>query len=180
MTDVFDLADIDIKADADAGAWLHLVDPRTKKPIYAGEEKPCELHIAGAHSKIAQKESEKQNRRRELRESRRYKQLIADGMDEAEARVKSKSTKEEIAEDNAEYYARITLGWKNLAFNGKTEPDYETLKAMYLAREWIGGQVFLFLGKLEAFIRKPQKSSSSTHGKAPTSTRRKGSRTSKA
>lgn len=146
----FDLADIDIKADSEAGSWLHLKDPRQASPLYADKErtKPCRLHLLGPESDAVKSVSEEVNKERQKREAERN---VYDGAGKLTKR--GESTPEELLADDVKVYVAATIGWENLAFNGSEKFSKATIKAMYEQRAWAGRQAFNWMTNYANFIQ---------------------------
>ena len=137
----FDISQIDLEAEAEQGAWLHLRDPRSGDPLYAKSEgkkrQPVRLHLLGMESDACKTKQAELRRRRERRE-------------ELEGR---KSTREEIAQDDSELMAACTTGWENLAWEGEEEFSREVAEKLYVGRPWVRGQVLSFMMNLQNFTQ---------------------------
>lgn len=145
----FDLKDIDLQADSERGAWLHVKDPRNQSPVYADgdESKPVRLHLRGPHAQAVQDATTEVQKAREKREADRT-------TFDKNGRVaeKGESTKEELEADDAKIYAAATIGWENMAYDGSEELDSELAERMYSERAWLGRQVYFFLLEHENFM----------------------------
>ncbi len=148
----FDLATIDLKADSEAGAWIHLRDPRTGLYIYADKEKtkPCRIHSKGPHSDAVRAVTEAVSKRREKREAERA-ELDARG----NVTKRGESTKEELVADDVEIYSAAADGWENLAFQGDEKFSKETAAKLFAALDWARTQFLQHLVSTANFIQEP-------------------------
>lgn len=151
----FDLATIDLKADSEAGAWIHLRDPRTGLHIYADKEKtlPCRIHAKGPHAEDVRAVTEKVTKQREKREAERNEY-------DAKGSVvkRGESTKEELVSDDVEIYSTAADDWENLSFNGEEEFSKATVAKLFTAHDWARAQFFSHLVNTANFIQGPQNS----------------------
>lgn len=149
----FDLSSIDLVADSDRGAWLHLKDPRTGLPIYAEKDKPCRLHLLGPQSKVVQDVTELVGKERQRREAERNECDYT-----GKVIKRGESTQEELRDDDIRVYTAATTGWENLAFEGDEKFSAKLVAKMYAARPWSGRQVYMFMLDHANFIEGREKS----------------------
>lgn len=151
----FDLATIDLKADSEAGAWIHLRDPRTGLPIYADKEKtlPCRIHSKGPHAEDVRKVTEMVTKRREKRETERNEYDSKGAISK-----RGESTKDELVADDVEIYSTAADAWENLSFNGDENFSKETVAKLFTSLDWSRAQFFSHLVNTANFIQEPQNS----------------------
>jgi hypothetical protein len=151
-----DFARIDPRRDAEVGATWH-VD-------YEGEElyidgQPIEIDLLGTDSTEAKRAAAKMARNIERRtggEKRDLKNMTVDQiMELAEAND----------EEQAEFFAALTTGWRNVVYLEDDEIDdpeaepkpmpfsKENAKKLYATRTWIMAGADRFLGRKENFDR---------------------------
>ncbi|PHS13469.1 MAG: hypothetical protein COA78_06950 [Blastopirellula sp.] len=162
----FDLASIDLQKEASLGAWMQLADPRTRQPIFAdGEVKTPEgdeahtpvldvsLNLLGAESDTVKMKLDELEKRRASRESKRYEDLLEEGEGKKAAYDESRSTKDELLDDDAELLATATIGWRNFAFNGVEKFSYELAVEFYRSREWAIRQAQFYVANHANFMK---------------------------
>ena len=154
----FDLTEIDLKADAERGSWMQLRDPRSNQPLFADrtEKKPkedCSLHLLGVEADVVRAALEKIEKRRQKRERERYDALIEGGDSKKEALEGSKSTKEELLQDDAELIAAATTGWRHIAWKGEEEFSEKVIIDFYLNRDWALRQAQFYIANHANFMK---------------------------
>ena len=149
----FDISSIDIVADSERGAWLHLKDPRSAAPLYAGKDKPCRLHILGPQSKIVQDVTDSVGKERQRREAERNECDYT-----GKVIKRGESTNEELRDDDIKVYVAAITTWENLAFEGDEKFSAEVIESMIRARPWVGRQVYMFMLDHANFIEGREKS----------------------
>lgn len=120
---------------------LHLEHPVTG-PIYADESEtlPVTIELYGRSSKV-------------------HRQWLALALRKQEAaknkREKSK-TPEELLEDNADFFATMTVAIKNMNMGGKELETKEDFKKLYANPKlmWVSENVATALGETENFLQK--------------------------
>jgi len=145
----FDLGKIDPVADSEAGAWVHFVDIRNGKPIYADGDvtKPVRVRQLGPLSKTAQDASLEVQKAQELREAER------DVYEGDKLITKGESTAKEISADNAKMLAAVATGWENCAYNGKEKFSTALIEKFYAEVDWARNQSLAKFSNLENFIQ---------------------------
>lgn len=156
----FDLASIDLRKDAEAGCTLHLIDPRTMKPIYAGgdESKPCELYLIGAHADVVQQRSQEIMKRQERVRMEKIHALKAQGKTDEEVKVLAAPTPQEKRQDDADMLAAATTGWNNISFNGNEVFSESLVTEMYATLDWARQQALYKVLQPSNFIQRPEQS----------------------
>jgi len=112
---------------ASKGAWLHLVHPVTKEPLYDGPDKPVRWLIAGRDSEQYQKVLNTQQTRR-----------IEDS-----AKTKTKTlTGERFSAEALDLLAGLVLDIQHSVFKGEAlAPEFAAIRAVLKAEPWIAEQV---------------------------------------
>lgn len=138
----FDIADIDVVADSERGAFLHLRDPRTGAAIDVAEG-PVGFDVLGPFAEVVQAKAAEITKRREAREAQREDK---------------KSTDAELRADDIEMWCAAITGWRNMAWMGSEEFTTARLASMLEKRNWIGPQVQRFMRNIENFMQGRDKS----------------------
>lgn len=136
----FDASSIDLQKDADSGAFCHLYNPVTREYLYDGDEvegNEVGIYILGAQSGKAR---DALNRMARKQNGKKAKANDFD-INKSEANA-------------AEYFAEITTGWKNLAFEGEEEFAQDLVQRMYQSRPWIIQQLDEFVGDAANFTKR--------------------------
>jgi hypothetical protein len=121
---------------------VDLIDPSTGGVIYAdeAETKPVSIELYGRSSK-----------------QHRAWLALALRKQEANRNKKEKSkTPDELLEENAEFFATMTVGIKNMSMDGKPVATKEDFKKLYANPKlmWISEFVAEALGNVESFLQK--------------------------
>ena len=121
---------------------VELIDPSTGAVIYAdeAETKPVSIELYG-------------------RSSKQHRQWLALALrkQEANRNKKEKSkTPDELLEENAEFFATMTVAIKNMSMDGKPVANKEDFKKLYANPKlmWITEQIAEALGSTEVFLQK--------------------------
>lgn len=129
------LSVFDTEAASEAGSWLHLVKPGTGgEHAYADKDrkKPLRLKLKGPDSDTWTAFQRKAMRQSGKKDSRTHK---------------------EVAEEDAQLFARMTLEVENIP--GYENPDHEKLVEMYLNYKDIRIQALQYVMDQENFTGKP-------------------------
>ena len=92
------------------------------------------------------------SKRREKREKQRYDDAIEEGEGRKAAEELSKSTPEELLEDDVELIATATTGWRHLAYKGESEFSFELVSKFYREREWAMRQAQFWIANHANFM----------------------------
>lgn len=149
----FDLADIDLQADSEAGSWLHLKDPRTGRHIVTEDDKPVRLRILGPHSDSVKKSADKVSKAKMKREAERTVKNDKGGVITV-----GESTADELKQDDIEVYLAAIVGWENMSFNGDEKFSKKVIEKMLNDRDWLRPQIFAWVFNQENFIQGRDKS----------------------
>lgn len=154
----FDIADIDLEAEALAGAFMQLRDPRNNQPIWADAEKddpqePCGLLLLGVEAPAVKEKVDEITKRRQQREQKRYDDLIEEGVGHKAAKEQAASTPKELLEDDVEMIATATTGWRHLAYKGDSVYTDELVREFYRNREWAMRQAQFFIANHANFMQ---------------------------
>lgn len=129
---------LNLTADASAGAWMTLRDPRTGEDLQDEHGKPARLKLAGKDSTQWRKAAD-DTARRQLEESARNR--------------KWRMTPEALRAASLRQYAAVTLDWENCAFNGTSTFSVETARDFYASEPWALDQVEEFIGDRANFSK---------------------------
>ena len=144
---------LDVRAQAEAGAWLQLLHPATGVPLGEDEGQPCRIQVLGA-------------------DSAKYEEAVARTV----ARRQRGGTlpKKNVSEDDllreanaakiyqAEEIAAVTIGWENIEWEGTTlEHSRDAAIMIYTECQWIREQCIAFFSERLNFLGKERKPSSS-------------------
>lgn len=119
---------------------LHLEHP-VHGPLYDGddESKPVTIELYG-------------------RSSRQHRQWLATALRKQEAnnRKQKQKTPDEMLEENAEFFATMTVAIKNMEMGGKPIVTKEDFKTLYSNPKlmWLVESISTALGDTEAFLQK--------------------------
>ena len=132
-----DLSALNPKKKANAGAFLHLVNPGTGLPLYDDDnkEKPVGLWLMGRDSDLYAKT--------------RHKSV------NSALTTKKKSdpkTSEMIEQETISLLAEMTTGWDNLSYNGQSEFSRDAVIGVYTDLAWVREQVDSFISDRANFI----------------------------
>jgi len=132
-----DLSLLNPKKKANAGAFLHLVNPATGLPLYDGDDnaKPVGLYLMGRDSDLYAKT--------------RHKNV------NTALTAKKKSdpkTSEIIEQETVSLLADMTVSWENLSYNGQHEFSREAVIGIYTDLKWVFEQADSFISDRANFI----------------------------
>lgn len=130
-----DLGTIDLRADADSGAFCHFVDPRDGSELWDGDI-AVGVYIKGFHSQASRDMMAKIERRKMSQQRRRKPLSLA-----------------EIDQENAEFLSEITTGWQGASFDGESEFSKELIKSFYAQRPWFAQQANDFAADAANFTK---------------------------
>ncbi len=135
----------DLRAAAEKGAWLQLVDPITGEELGVAEEKPCRIRVRGADS-MAYEEAV----------ARTVAMRSKKTLPPKKGRVTANQLLEAAGENEgmqAEELAAITLGWEHIEWEGAEFPhSHENAIKLYTEHRWIREQVIDFFGDRANFV----------------------------
>lgn len=132
-----DLSALNPKKKANAGAFLHLVNPGTGLPLYDGDDKdkPVGLWLMGRDSDLYAKT--------------RHKNV------NTALTTKKKSdpkTSEMIEQETIALLAEMTTGWDNLSYQGNSEFSRDAVIGVYTDLAWVREQADIFISDRANFI----------------------------
>lgn len=128
-----DITKFDVKAAADRGAELHLLNPTTDEPLYGDDGKPVTIRLLG-------------------KDSREFRAALGEM---AEKQVGKKRTTLAAAETSGiELLARVTTGWHNLGnAEGPIKFSVDAARELYRNSPWIKEQVDEFVADRANFLK---------------------------
>lgn len=134
----FDFSVFDTVAQANKGAELHVINPKTKEPAYIddAEKKPVTITLLGTDSDIFTKQQQAKLRRMRIENKKGKK--ASDDIDFDKA-----------IKESCEMYAKLTTGWQNM----ELEFSYENAVSMYMKYKEIRVQVGDFIAEQANFIQ---------------------------
>lgn len=132
------------EAQANRGAWLHLINPETGEPAYLDEEetKPVRIKLLGMNSSVFEREKVELIRKARKNKNKKDKDITIEDL-------------QKNKEEAAELYTKMTVEIENIPSfdgNGDLEPTFENLKKLYLEYMDIRTQAGDFIGKDANFI----------------------------
>lgn len=132
-----DLSALNPKKKANAGAFLHLVNPGTGFPLYDNEDKdkPVGLWLMGRDSDLYAKT--------------RHKNV--NGALTTKKRSDPK-TSEMIEQETIAVLADMTTGWDNLSYQGNIEFSRDAIIGVYTDLAWVREQADVFISDRANFI----------------------------
>lgn len=147
-----DLNTLDPTAGSNQGFELHLKHPDTMEPLYADNDprKPVTITVLGANSD-------------------KYKE-ITDGIKSRSTvrAMKARGNVEKMGDvavmerENLLRLARTTLGWKNLAIDGREECNEANCLYLYERLEWVRDQAIAAQEEIGNFLPKSEPKSKSS------------------
>lgn len=132
-----DLSALNPKKKANAGAFLHLVNPGTGLPLYDNDdkEKPVGLWLMGRDSDLYMKT--------------RHKTVNS----ALSTKKRSDPKTSEIIEQEAiSLLTEMTTGWSNLSYNGSSEFSQDAISGIYTDLVWVREQADTFASDRANFI----------------------------